>query len=140
MKKVLKSTLALILCLAFCVCLIACNDVEKTGIWENATYLSDTELGQGTKQIQVVISGEDQSITLTINTERDNLGDALYELNLIDNASYFVTINGMTAVYTSSNQAWWKVCDADGNALPYGVSEAQISGGEFFKIVYTIGF
>ena len=139
MKKVLKSTLALILCLAFCVCLIACNDVEKTGIWENATYLSDTELGQGTKQIQVVISGEEQSITLTINTEKDNLGDALFELNLIDNASYFVTVNGMAADW-NKYQAWWKICDTDGNALPYGVADAQISGGELFKIVYTIGF
>ena len=139
MKKVLKSTLALILCLAFCVCLIACNDVEKTGIWENATYLSDTELGQGTKQIQVVISGEEQSITLTINTDKDNLGDALFELNLIDNASYFVTVNGMTADW-NKYQAWWKICDADGNALPYGVADAQVSGGELFKIVYTIGF
>ena len=139
MKNLLKSTLCVILCLAFSICLIACNDVEKTGIWKNATYLSDTELGDGAKQIKVVISGEDQSITLTVNTDKDNLGDALYEQKLIDNASYFVTINGMTADW-DANEAWWKFCDSKGNALSYGVSDAKINGGETYKIVYTIGF
>ena len=139
MKKVLKSTVSVILCLIFSVCLIACNDVEKTGIWENATYLSDTELGEGAKQIQVLVSGEEQSVTLTISTDKDNLGDALYELNLIDNASYFVTINGMTADW-SANQAWWKVLDANDQMTTSGVQETPISGGELFKIVYTIGY
>jgi hypothetical protein len=140
MKKVTKSALAILFCLAFCVCLISCNDVEVTGIWENATYLSDTELGEGAKQVKVVISGEGQSLTLTVNTDEKTLGDALAELKLINNNNgLFDTVIGMKADY-SKNQAWWKFCDADGNALMYGAFDAQINGGETFKFVYTIGF
>ena len=60
-------------------------------------------------------------------------------LNLINDASFFDTLNGMTADY-SANQAWWKFCDSEGTMLSYGVSDAQINGGETYKFVYTIGY
>lgn len=115
------------------------SGIQKTGIWQNATYVSDTTIGQGAKEIKIVISGENQSITLTVKTDKANLGEALYELNLINDDSFFDTLNGIKADW-NVNESWWKFCNSEGTALNYGVSDAQINGGETYKFVYTIGF
>ncbi len=140
MKNVLKSAFALLLCLAFSVCLIACNDVEKTGIWESATYLNDTTVGEGQKEVTVIISGEEQSITLTVKTDEKTLGKALHKLELINNDNgLFDTVIGMKADY-SKNQSYWAFYDANDNYMNSGVFDTEISGGEIYKFVYKIGF
>ncbi len=152
MKKIALSLLSLLLCITFALSLLACqpsptdttsvstapSGATRTGIWENATYVTDTELGTGAKEIRVIVSGEGQWITFTIHTDAANLGDALFGLGLINDASFFDTANGITATW-SVNEAWWNVLDA--NDVPTsGVNVTSISGGELFKIVYTLGF
>lgn len=139
MKKVVTSALSLVLCLCFCVCLVSCDDVEKKGIWENADYLKDTTVGEGSKEVTVIISGEEQSITLTVKTDESTLGEALYKLKLINNASFFDTLIGMKADW-NENQAYWAFYDGEDNYMQVGVGEATISGGETYKFVYTVGF
>lgn len=139
MKKVVTSALSLVLCLCFCVCLVSCDDVEKKGIWENADYLKDTTVGEGSKEVTVIISGEEQSITLTVKTDESTLGEALYKLKLINNASFFDTLIGMKADW-NEDQAYWAFYDGEGNYMQVGVGEATISGGETYKFVYTVGF
>ncbi len=148
MKRILKSTLLILLSLVFVVCAVACSKpVEQTGLWENATYLKDTELGEGATEIFVDVVAENQMITFTINTDKTNLGDALFEHQLIDDASYFVKMNGMLADYTA-NEAWWKVCevtkDENGEeketALSVGVALTELTSGDHYRVIYTIGF
>ncbi len=72
------------LALLFVVCLVSCgNQVDKTGLWENAKYLKDTEFGTGATTVQVEVKVEEQSVMFTIHTDKSNLGDALLEHNLI---------------------------------------------------------
>ena len=48
MKKTLKTFVAILLVLASVLCFASCNTVEKTGVWENATYLRDKNFGSTT--------------------------------------------------------------------------------------------
>ena len=79
MKKFLTVTLLIIICIS----LIACNKVDGSGAWENATYLNDEEFGDGSTTIYVVVAAQDQSVTFTINTDKATVGDALIEHKLI---------------------------------------------------------
>ena len=118
------------------LCFVSCAEkVDATGIWENATYLSDTAVGKGEKTVTVEIIAADQSITLTVKTDKDNLGAALYEHGIINDPTFFDTCNGMVASW-EKDQAYWAF-KQDGKMLNYGVGDAKISGGESFSIEYT---
>ena len=67
-----------------CLPLVACADVEVTGVWENAAYTSDQTFGEGTKTVTVAVTAEEQSLTLTLRTDKETLGDALREHGLIE--------------------------------------------------------
>ena len=70
MRNQMKSFAIVLLCLLCVVCLVACADkVDSVGVWEEATYRSDKELGEGAKTIEVEVKVEDQSVTFTINTD-----------------------------------------------------------------------
>ena len=101
MKTARRITL-LLLALLMTVSLVACADVEKTGAWENATYRSDKSFGKGEKTIEVQVIAEEQSITFTISTDKDNLADAMLEHDLVEGEDsqfglYIKKINGMNA-------------------------------------------
>ena len=136
MKKILAITLTLLLC----ICLFSCNTPENTDVWSTATYTDDIEIGQGEKTVAVLVTAEEKTVTLTVKTNENTLGNALLTLDLINNkGGLFDTVIGIKADF-SKNEAWWKFCDAEGNALMYGVFDAEINDGEIFKFVYTIGF
>ncbi len=132
--------LSLLLVIALAFSLTACfkPDVDVTGLWEQATYTSNTTLGNGSTTIEVEFVIEDQSITITLNTDKTTLGEALYEQGLINDASYFDTANGINADW-DANQAWWKICKG-GEMTTVGVGELNLTNGDHYEIIYTIGF
>ena len=83
MKTTIRSTILVILSLACVLCLIACNTVDASGLWENATYRKDMSFGNGAKTVVVEVKVEDQIITFTIKTDKDTVGAALLEHELI---------------------------------------------------------
>ena len=135
MKKTLLSASALILAVITLLCFVSCEKVDATGIWENATYLSDTTVGKGEKTVTVEIVAAEQSITITVKTDKNDLGAALYELGIINDPAFFDTCNGMLASW-EKDQAYWAF-KQDGKMLNYGINDAKISGGESFSIEYT---
>lgn len=141
MNKQIKSVLALLMCLASLVCLVACFDrVDATGVWEDATYLSDKEFGKGAKTIEVEVKVEEQSVTFTIHTDAATLGEALMEHKLIEGEDgpyglYVKKVNGMTADY-DVNQRYWSFCK-DGEYLMTGADATSIADGEHYEIVYA---
>ena len=77
-KTVMRSCLALLLALMMVCSLVACTrGVEKTGVWENATYTKDTELGSGEKTVTVLVVAEEQTVTFTIHTDKTTLREAM---------------------------------------------------------------
>lgn len=136
MKKILSAS-ALILALITIFSFVSCDMGESVpeGIWDDATYTSDTTLGEGEKTVTVEVAAADYSVTLTVKTDEENLGDALYKLGIINDPSFFDTCNGMLASW-EKDQAYW-CFKQDGKKLNYGVNDAKINGGESFSIEYT---
>lgn len=132
MKKTKRIVLVLSLLMVIAA-LFSCSD--GADVWNDATYKSDTTLGEGSKTVVCEIAVGDNSVKLTLKTNEENLGEALFELGLVNDASFFDTLNGMKADYAKDN-SWWAFYVADEMAS-YGVSDAKISGGERFKFVYT---
>ena len=132
--------LSLLLAILMIFSLTACDrhKVDVTGLWEQATYTEDTTLGNGKTTVEVEFVIEDQSITITLKTDTETLGEALFEHSLINDPSFFDTANGIKADY-NANQAWWKVCKG-GEVTNVGVADLTLSDGDHYEIIYTIGF
>ena len=136
MKKSLVSTVSVILSVVLLFCCVSCGKkIEPTGLWENATYLSDTTLGNGEKTVSFAVEAGDQKITITLKTDKSTLGDAMYEHGLINDASFFNILNGIEASW-EKDQAYWAFYNGE-SLMPYGVNDETISDGASYRFVYT---
>ena len=132
--------MAIILALIFVFALVSCTTVEKTGVWENATYRKDTEFGEGSKTVSVEVKAEDQSVIFTIKTDEDTVGAALLENELIAGEEgqyglYVKVVNGITADY-DIDQSYWAFY-IDGEYAMSGVDTTEITEGAKYQLVYT---
>ena len=131
MKNTLRITVSLLLVAVMLFCVVSCAEkVDATGLWEDAKYLSDTTLGEGENTVKVLVVCEDQSITFTIKTDKDNLGDALYEHELINDPSFFDVCNGMKADWDKDNAYW--AFYIDGEYALTGVEKTKIEEGKAY--------
>ena len=142
MKKVINSTISVLLVLMCVICLVSCNAVDKTGVWENATYRKDMSFGDGAKVVVVEVKAEDQTVTFTLNTDKDTVGAALLEHELIageesEYGLYVKTVNGMLADY-DIDQSYWGFY-IDGEYAMSGVDTTEIVEGSGYKLEYTKG-
>jgi hypothetical protein len=146
MKKLFKTLLILLASILVMLSLGACDLGKKeeepttpegqlAAIWNTATYTENAEVGSGSKTITVDVVAKGHTVTLTVKTDAANLGDALYALELINDASFFDVANGMKADW-NADQAYWAFYIGETMAS-YGVNDAAISGGEYFRLVYT---
>ena len=135
MKKTIQSSVSLLLAFLFVLCLASCgNRVDATGLWENATYKKDTELGKGSKTFTLEVTVEEQTVTFTVNTDAKTVGAALLELELIDGDEgdfglYIKKVNGMTADYDTDKSYWafyingeYAMTGVDGTDIEEGVT------------------
>ena len=122
MKKTFLTCTSLLLTLLLIFSLVSCDlfqkeepqttvqeaeegaTIEKTGLWANATYVQDTEFGEGAKTTVVEVNVNNQVVKFTIHTDKDTVGAALLEHDLIageDGAYglYIKVVNGITADY-----------------------------------------
>lgn len=136
MKTVSRITL-LALALVMTLSFVACADVDKTGAWETATYVRDTELGKGAKTVTVKVIAEEQSLTFTLHTDKETLGDALLEHHLIAGDQgpyglYIKSVNGVIADY-DTDQTYWSL-SKNGEMMMVGVDGATIADGEQYEL------
>ena len=150
MKRITFTLIAFILALSCAICIVGCElneketntetladgeTLEAAGLWKNATYLSDTTVGNGPKEVTFTVEADGKMITITLKTDKPTLGEAMFEHELINDASFFNILNGMEASW-EKNQAYWAFYEGE-KMLPYGVNDQKISGGESFRFVYT---
>ena len=135
----MKKTIRIIsLLLLVCIALTACNTVSAEGLWENATYRRDTELGTGAKTVLVEVKAGEDSVTFTIHTDKEMLGDALLEHNLIAGEEstyglYVKLVNGIEADYDKDGSYWGFY--KNGEMMLVGVDGAVIADGEHYELV-----
>lgn len=136
MKKSVVSAISLLLSVIFIFCFVSCAEkVDATGLWESATYLSDTTIGNGSKTVSFDVEAGDQKITITLKTDKAMLGEAMFEHGLINDASFFNILNGIEASW-ENDQAYWAFYQGD-KMMPYGVNDEAISDGASYRFVYT---
>lgn len=141
MKNKMKTLLTAVLCVMMLACMTACDKEEEvTGIWADATYTEDTELGEGSKTVKVVVEADEKKITFTINTDAEILGDALLEHELIagdesEFGLYIKEVNGMLADY-DVDQTYWGFYQ-NGEYMMTGVDGTEFADGDQYELVRT---
>ena len=140
MKKTIKSAASIILALVFIAVCVSCNNVEKTGVWENATYREDMEFGEGSKTVVVEVAAGDNTVTFTVKTDKTTVGEALIEHGLIAGEEgryglYVKVVNGMTADY-DIDQSYWSFYIGGEYAMT-GIEKTDITEGTTYKLEYT---
>lgn len=138
MKNTVKMTAVLLMIAILIVGAVSCTQkVDPVGLWENATYLSDTTLGSGANTVKVEVTAGDQTVVFTVKTDKATLGEALYEVGLINDPSFFDVCNGMKADW-NADQAYWGFF-VNGKRANYGVGDAEIdtSGETTYRVIYT---
>lgn len=139
--KQIKSTISVVLAIICLFSLVACGDsVDKTGLWEKATYTKDTQLGEGTKTVTVQVKAEEKIVTFTVKTDKDTVGAALLENNLIageqgDYGLYIKVVNGITADYDKDKSYW--AFYVDGEYATSGADTTKITEGVTYQLAYT---
>ena len=141
MKKFLTNSVALVLVAVCMLCLAACgSSVPKEGLWENATYLKDTTLGEGATTIVVEVAAEGKSVTFTINTDETTVGAALLEHKIIEGEDgqyglYIKKANGILADYDVDKSYW--AFYVNGEYATSGVDKTEITKDATYKLEYT---
>ena len=115
-------------------------ETGEAGLWGNATFLEDTEIGQGSKTLVVEVKVENQSVKLTVHTDETTVGAALLANNLLAGEEgpyglYVKEVNGITADY-DIDQSYWAFY-IDGEYALTGVDGTEIAEGSVYKLEYT---
>jgi len=143
MKNTSSFLLRIFLAIVLCFSLSACNGNEpETDIWADAIYAEDTELGQGKKTVLVEVIAEDKTVTFTIHSDKEILGDALTEHGLIEGEKgayglYVKKVNGITADW-NTDHTYWAFYEKDAYAMT-GVDATTIQEGVLYALVRTAG-
>ena len=116
------------------------ENIPAEGIWEKAAYREDKTFGSGAKTFTLKVVAGDYYVTFTVNTDKDNLADALLEHKIVEGEDgayglYIKKVNGILADY-DVDQTYWSF-QIGGEAQMTGVSDAKIEGGESFELVRT---
>lgn len=136
----MKRALAILLCLAFILCLAACGAKNTGDIWSYATYKSDKEFGKGTKTFTCTVKVNEHSVKFTVHTDADTVGAALIENELISGDEgayglYVKYVNGIKADY-DTDQAYWSFMIGGEYAMT-GVDQTEITDGAEYSLEYA---
>lgn len=137
MNNKIKQTASLFLCVIILLSFCACSKTDSANLWENATYTSDTTLGQGKNTVELTIKAQDKSVTLTVLTDETNLGKALGDLEIIDGEEgpyglYIKKVNGITADYDTDGTYW--AFYKDGEMMQQGIDLTEFENGDKFEL------
>lgn len=135
-RRILSLILAVVMCAALC----ACGSNEESSLWDNALYTENAEIGNGEKTLTIDVIAEEKTVTITVNTDKDTLGEALIDCGLIAGDEgpyglYVKFVNGIEADYDKT-QTYWGITK-NGESVMTGVDQIEISDGEKYEFTYT---
>lgn len=166
MKKLIKSTVSVVLALMLIFCLAACGQTETpavsatptadaqttptadaqgsdnqyTGLWANAVYTEDVTLGTGAKTFVTEVSVEDKTVKVTVNTDESTVGAALLAVDLIagDQSDYGLYVKKVNGITADYDvdKSYWAFY-IDGEYAMTGVDSTDIEDGKVYKLEYT---
>ena len=154
MKKVVSWLSVAALMLTCLLCLSACgeNPSQKDyeapsqetdvdlGLWNDAKYIQDTELGEGATTLTVQVKADERQITFTIHTDKTTVGEAMQEHGLLEGEEseyglYVKKVNGILADY-DVDQYYWGFYIGEEYAMT-GVDSINIEEGVTYCLART---
>lgn len=116
------------------------DSITAVGLWSTATYLDDTELGEGKNTVNLEVKAENKSVTFTVHTDKSTVGEALLDNKLVagedgEYGLYIKTVDGITADY-DVDQTYWAFY-IDGEYATTGVDSTNITESAKYQLVYT---
>lgn len=146
MKKVI-SVIAVAVCLGILLCCCGGNESGPQGTTETPPQTQDifalSEIGTGEKSFTFEVHTEDGSVkTITVNTDKSTVGEALLEYAIIDGEQgdyglYVKSVNGIVADY-ETNGAYWAFY-INGNYASSGVDLTEINENDIYSFRYEKG-
>lgn len=120
----------------------ASDSGQDSSVWDSAEYKEDAEVGEGAITVKVEVVAEEKSVTITVHTDKDNLGEALLDNSLVsgDESEYGLYIKfviGMEADYDKDGTYW--SLSKDGEYLMTGADSTPIADGEHYEFTRTKG-
>lgn len=120
----------------------ASDSGQGSSVWDSAEYKEDAEVGEGAITVKVEVVAEEKSVTITVHTDKDNLGAALLDNGLVsgDESEYGLYIKfviGMEADYDKDGTYW--SLSKDGEYLMTGADSTPIADGEHYELTRTKG-
>ena len=139
----MKHTKALLrivpLLLLAAILLVACTPVPVS--WEDATYKKDVTVGEGATTVTVKVTAEDKTITITLNTNKTDLAEAMLAEELCAGEEgayglYIKYVNGIRADYDLDGGYYWSLT-VDGEVSMMGASGTPIVAGTVYEFIRT---
>ena len=136
LTRILSLALALVLALSLFSCFAPINFDE---LWQEAIYKEDKEFGTGAKTLAVEVIAGEFSVTFTIHTDKDTVGEALFEHGLIEGEEstyglYVKRVNGILADY-DIDQSYWGFYH-NGEMMFVGVDGQTFADGDHYELKY----
>lgn len=133
--RLLSLFLVLVLALSF----VACAQPDLGELWTDATHKQNKTFGSGSKTIEVEVVAGESSVTFTIHTDKETVGAALIEHNLIEGDAgayglYIKKVNGILADY-DVDQSWWGFYK-NGEMMLTGVDMTAFEDGDHYELKY----
>lgn len=139
-KKLLSLILSMVLVVAMALFVSGCGDNNNDVQGSNGSTIQSEGgvLGEGTTQFALTVTDKDGNETaFEIHTDKETVGDALLELELIageegDFGLYVKTVNGITADYDVDGTYW--AFYINGEYAMTGVSSTTITEGDSYAL------
>ena len=133
----MKKIVSLILCAILMVSLIACGGAPAEP--PPSTTVTDGQVvGEGAKSSPLtIVDKEGNAITITVNTDKEMVGEALTELGIVEGTMgeyglYMTHVNGIPAIWEEDGY-YWSFYINDEYAMT-GVDQTPIAEGETYKL------
>lgn len=137
-KKTIKSALSLILCVvliaAMALCVTGCANKGK--LETNSEVAQIVEVGEGKSRFEfTVIDKDGKESRFVVSTNKETVGEALVELDLISGDEgayglYVKTVNGQTVDYDKDGMYW--AFYENGTMAAKGVDSTKITEGSYY--------
>lgn len=145
-RKVSSFILCMVLIVAMALSTVGCNGSKDSGAASGdagaqagaEVQREGGELGEGSKEFALTVTDKDGNETqFEIHTDKEMVGEALQELNLIDGEEgeyglFVKTVNGITADYDTDGVYW--AFYVNGEYATSGVDVTQITEGDSYAL------
>ena len=136
----MKKLISLILCLVIVLSLTACGGEKAPETTPSNTVTDGQVVGEGAKTFPLtIVDKEGNAITITVNTDKETVGEALTELGIVEGTVgeyglYITHVNGIPAIYEEDGYYWSFYINGD--YANTGVDTTTILPGDSYELRY----